>query len=84
MHAAQNTLESQQRRGAALHAAHGSVTVVRCSCGQAQAYEDKPTGGTRKAARTLIGIFRYFHEQHGGTVTVESQNGQKRNTSEAS
>jgi hypothetical protein len=50
-----------------------SVTVARCSCGAAQVYEDKPTGGTRRAAQVLIGIFRHFHQPHG-TVTVESQN----------
>jgi hypothetical protein len=50
-----------------------TATVVRCTCGQSNAYMDKPNGGTTNAAKTLIGIFRHFHEQHGGTVTATTE-----------
>jgi len=66
-------MANKQNAKAGFAEARCSVTVVRCSCGAAQAYEHNPTGDTRKAGRILIGLFRHFHEPHG-TVTVESQN----------
>lgn len=65
--------QRQRKRPSSFAPATGSGTVVRCSCGVEVAYEDRPTGGTRKPAKVLIRLFRHFHEPHG-TVTVESPN----------
>lgn len=47
---------------------HGPDFVLQCSCGRVLSFETNKHGRLSKAGQTLAGLFRHFHEKHGGTV----------------
>jgi hypothetical protein len=52
-----------------------SSTIVECTCGQKNAWQNsKRTGKLSDAGQTLVNIFKIMHEAHGGTVSVRTQN----------
>jgi hypothetical protein len=68
-------MKTRQMTSEPLPARAGSVTIVECTCGQRNAWQNTRRNGTlSRSGETLVNIFKVMHEAHGGTVTVRSQN----------